>query len=142
MRVAGQILQGLLWTPERRLAVDHPVLLVERVQQALERLWWCQVGDPAGEDQLARTVCLAHRRQHLAPEKTRQRLHRHKERSLRRDPPATVTAEPTTRHDEMQVGMMPERPRPSVQQSYRPDLRAEMIFVVGQLQQRRRCATE
>src|SRR6266849_5537810 len=68
--VTGEIAQDLFWSRERRLAIDHPLDVPQRADEALERALVSKTGMRVEELQLAGVVGIHEQRQHLAPEQT------------------------------------------------------------------------
>ena len=110
VRVTGKIAQHLLGARERRLAVDHPLAVPQRADEALERALVSKPGMGVKERQLAGAVRLHEHRQHLTPEQARQHLDMHEEVAARGDPSRAVEREPSTRRDHMYVRMMAPTP--------------------------------
>ena len=53
MRVPGQVLQQMFGSAERRLGVDHPLFVGERIEESAKRLLISQRLQIAGENELA-----------------------------------------------------------------------------------------
>ena len=52
--ISAQILKDSLGTAERRLAIDNPLLIVERTSESLEGTGFLEMTDTAGEDKSTR----------------------------------------------------------------------------------------
>jgi hypothetical protein len=86
MGVTAEISADLPGSCERRLAVDHPLDVPQRADEALERAVVSKTGKRVEEPQLAGAVRIHEHRQHLAPEQTREHVDMHEEVGARGDP--------------------------------------------------------
>ena len=90
VRVAGQVLQHAVWTSERRLGVDHPLLRVQRRQVGSEVRWVFEVGKAAVEFQTSSIERSLDLIEELAPEHSGKYPNREEEPRLARDPSGAV----------------------------------------------------
>ena len=95
--VTGKIAQHLLWSGERRLAIDDPLGAPQRGDEALERGLVGEPGMRVEERQLAGVVRICEHGQHLAAEETRQQVDVHEEAGAAGDPSRAVEGEPPLR---------------------------------------------
>ena len=145
MRVAGQVLQHLLRSAERRLGVDHPVLGVQRRQPGREARRRSGAAVPATR---ARPLVEARAR---SPARNLPRNTRLSTRTGRKKPgrhatqrgdastsPLRIARQAAAGDDAVHVRMMVQVLAPGVQHHQHADRRAQPLRVGGHLAQRRR----
>ena len=106
MRIAAQVIEDMLRTPERPFAVNDPVLAEELPQEAGERLLLCEEPKVAVEADLALGESALQSCDELASEDAAEHLDRKKEEIAWVDPACVVEGEPAGGNDAMDVRMM------------------------------------
>src|SRR5882724_5176800 len=132
MRVAAQIIQYLLRTAEGWLGVDHPFLLFQRSQVCSQI--------PV-EEELPAAMNFSQAFQKQPAEQAAEYTHGEKEAGSAGHP-LTVGREPASRHDAVQVRMEMKVLSPGVKDGEEADLRAQMLGIAGDDEERFRYGAE
>lgn len=136
MGVTGQILEHLPGAAERWLGVDDPIGSDRLVKQTLECLGIGKSTQLAKEPELSTAKGLLQTGNELAPKDATQDAYREEEVRTPLDPLLAVGGESASRNHAMQVGMMHQVLAPRMQDGEKANLRAEMLGLGGNLQER------
>src|SRR5450755_19805 len=136
MGIPPDIVENLRWPGEGPLRVDHPFGVPNRCQVAPERGGFMEVAVRGEEVQRAGGECLLQVMQEQAPEHPRQHSDGQKESRLARDPAFAIWRDPAARNKKMDVRMVQQVLSPGVQHAQETDLRAQMLWIGGDLTQR------
>jgi hypothetical protein len=79
MRVASQIVEDMLWPPERSLGVDYPILTEQRAQESMESFLFAEPFEASGKQQFAVTKSVLEPGDELAPKDAAQNFYRQEE---------------------------------------------------------------
>jgi len=143
MGVSAEIAKHLIWSSERRLAVDHPSQREKLTDQTPEQPGLSQAAKQAVELELAGRVSLLERFEKLAAENLAENRFGKKEAVISGAHPVCVIARQAAGgHDAVNVGMMLQLLIPGVEDAEEADLGAEMLRVRGNFDQRLGTAAE
>src|SRR6266853_1822624 len=140
--VASDIVEDLGWPGERPLRVDHPLGVPNRRQIPPERGWFMKVAVGGEKVQLTGGEGLPQVVQEQAPEHLRQHRDRKKVSWPASDPALSIGRDPAARNQKMNMRMVLKGLPPGVQHTQEADLRAQMLWIGGDLTQRLRRRSE
>ena len=136
--IPPDIVENLCRPGEGPLRVDHPLGVPNRRQVTPERGGLMEVAVRGEEVQLTGGERLLQVVQEQAPEHPRQHPDRQEEPRPAGDPAFAVRCDPAARNKKMHVRVVQQVLPPGVQHAQEADLRAEMLWVGGDLAQRLR----
>src|SRR4051794_38001845 len=124
MRVAGQVLQHVLWPAEWLLRVDHPVGVVQRADERAEQSRIRKPFEVAMEGQLSGTKCSSQTGDELASKDFPQYLDWQKESPARMSPARPIESQASRRNDVMNMRVMLQVLAPGMQNTEKADVGA------------------
>ena len=136
VRVAGQILENMLWATERWLGIDDPVLAKQGTEKGAEGFVLRQWFEPAGQAELAPSEGALEAGDELAAKHAAEDLHWQEEGIAWMDPALVVGRQTAGGDHAVDVRMMQEILPPGVEHAEKADVGAEMFGIGGDLQQR------
>jgi hypothetical protein len=134
--IAAEISEDVLGAAKGRLGIDDQVLGAELVLEAAPRQRMGEFGRGACEVELAPTICLVQRVEKQTAEELAEHLHGYEIVRPCRDPVHAVRGEPAAGDDAVQVRMEQQVLSPGVQDGREADLRAQVIGILRDRQQR------
>jgi len=140
--VASDIVEDLGWPGERPLRVDHPLGVPNWRQMPPERGWFMKVAVRGEELQLTGGEGLFQIVQEQASKHPREHCDRQEEPRPAGYPAFTVQRDPAARKKKVNVRVVQQILSPGVQHTQEADLRAQMVWIGGDLTQRLRRRSE
>ena len=134
--VGAKVVQHMLSPAERAFAIDHPLGAEQPAQHRREGGRRLQVRERPVETEFSLAVEFAKTLHKLTSEYTAQDFDRQEEVCGRRNPAGVIRRQSTGRNDAVNMRMMQQLLIPRVQDTEEADLRAEMLRVAGNGQQR------
>ena len=134
--VAAEITENVFWTPEGRLAVDHPVVTEEGAEERSESLRLRQKLEVPVEAQLAMGEGVFESSDKLAAEDTTQHLDGEEETIARGDPALVIGREAAGRNHAMDMGMVLQLLIPTMEHAEETDFRTQVSGIARHFEQR------
>ena len=131
MRRAGQVLQDVLRVLDGLFGVDDPLLVAQRREEPLPGGGLGKFPTTTREGQLVLAIELCKAGEVEVPEAAREDTNGQEEVGTTRHPPCTIQREPPGGQDTMEMGMVVQLLAPGMQHSEAPNLRAEMLGLLG-----------
>ena len=123
---------------EGPLGVNHPVMAKKRSQPLSKSAWFSQVREAAMKLQCTGQKCSLETVGELTTKHTLEHIARQEEATGRTDPTALIRCQPSGGHNAMYVRVKLQSLIPRVQDAEEADVRAEVTWVAGHLEQRLR----
>jgi hypothetical protein len=133
--VAAEITENVFWTPEGRLAVDHPVVTEEGAEERSESLRLREKLEVPVEAQLAVGEGPFESGDKLAAEDSTQYLHGEKETIAGGDPALVIEGEAAGGDHAMNMGMVLQLLIPTMQHAEEADFRAQVSGIARHFEQ-------
>jgi hypothetical protein len=140
--VAPEVSKNGPGSAERRLGIDDPVLVKQRVDKCLQSLRLGQRGGLATEDELVVGICLAQSFHEPSAKDPTAHLHREEESVLGMDPAPMIGRQSSSRNHAVHVGMQHQILSPRMKAAEKPDLGTQMLPIGSELEQGFRAGAE
>jgi hypothetical protein len=127
--ISAKILQDPLGPIEGRLAVDHPLLIVELFPEPLEDMRFSQVNNTAWEDKLPCFKGAFDMSKELSAKQCRHDPDRDEEPFTARHPAITVQRQPSSGNNTVNMGMIHEVLSPGMNYSHETDPCPKMLRI-------------
>jgi len=129
MGISAKILQDPLGSIEGRLAVDHPLLMVELLPEPLKHMKFFQLTDTAGKDKLPCFKGAFDMSKELSTKQCRHDPDRDEEPFPARHPACAVRRQPSSGNNTVNVRMIHKVLSPGVQDAHESDTCAKMFRI-------------